>query len=154
MQLPGMFIHLRTDRGLFFFPLSLSQRLPLTTPHSYLHPLFLILPLSAVPLWPLALKSRHGYLFCEQKFSFWPPLEAASATSCQSHPDQAELPTEAGCAGSSRARLLVGVVSEGKHRTWQWQETRRRETEDNWGVRERTEEWKNVVRAKDTKDEH
>lgn len=43
----------------------------------------------------------------------------------------------------------IGVVSEAKHRSWQWQETRRRETEDNLGVRERTEEWKNVVRAKD-----
>lgn len=49
--------------------------------------------------------------------------------------------------------LLAGVVSEGEHRSWQWQETRRRETEDNVGVRERTKEWKHVVRAKDTKTE-
>lgn len=47
----------------------------------------------------------------------------------------------------------MGIVSEGKHRSWQWQETRHRETEDNLGVRERTEEWKNVVRTKDTKTE-
>ena len=153
LQLPGAFIHLRIYRVLFFFPLSLSQHLPLTTPHSYLHLLFLTLRLSAVPLWPLALKGRHEYFFCEQKFSFWPPLEAAASAGCRSRPDQAEVPTDAGCAGSFSARLLVGVVSEGKHRTWQWQETRRRETEDNWGVRERTEEWKNVVRAKDTKAE-
>lgn len=59
----------------------------------------------------------------------------------------------AGCTGSSSTRLLVGIVSEGKHRSWQWQETRHRETEDNLGVRERTEEWKNVVRTKDTKTE-
>lgn len=47
----------------------------------------------------------------------------------------------------------MGVVSEGKHRSWQWRETRRRDTEDNLEVRERTEEWKNVVRAKGTKTE-
>ncbi|XP_008945921.1 PREDICTED: disks large homolog 2-like, partial [Merops nubicus] len=70
--------------------------------------------------------------------------EVAASAGCQSRPDQAELPTEAGCVGSFTARLLVGVVSEGKHRTWHWQEKRSRETEDNWGVRERTEEWKNV----------
>lgn len=150
LQLPGAFIHLRLYRVLFFFPLSSSQRLPLTTPHSYLHLLFLILRLSAVPL---ALKGGHQHSFRQQKFPFWPPLEAAASTGCQSRPDHTELPTAAGCAGSSSARWLVGVVSEGKHRTWQWRETRHRETEDNWGVRERTEEWKNVVREKDTKAE-
>lgn len=77
-------------------------------------------------------------------------LLATIRGSCRSRPDQAELPSEAGCAGSCGARWLAGVVSEGKRRTWQWQETRRRETEDNWGGRERTEEWKNVVRAKGT----
>lgn len=58
----------------------------------------------------------------------------------------AEVLTEPGRSWSFRACLLLAVVSEGKHHT------RGRETEDNWGVRERTEEWKNVVRAKDPKD--
>lgn len=154
LQLPGAFIHLRLYSVLFFFPLSLSQRLPLTTPHSYLHLLLLILRLSAVPL---ALKGRHEHRFCQQKFSFWPPLEAAASAGCQSRPDPAAergwMRWEFQRSGNSSARWLVGVVSEGKHRTWQWRETRRRETEDNWGVRERTEEWKNVVRAEDTKAE-
>lgn len=90
LQLPGAFIHLELYRVLVFFPLSLSQHLPLTTPHSYLHLICLILHLPAVPLWPLALKGRHEYLFWE-KFSFWPPLEAAASASCQSRPDPAEL---------------------------------------------------------------
>lgn len=75
----------------------------------------------------------------------------ATIRGCQSRPEPDELP---GCAGNFGALFLVGVVSEGKPRTWQWQETRRRETEDNWGDRERTEEWKNVVRAKDVKSEN
>lgn len=134
MQLPGAFIHLRIHRALFFFPLSSSQYLTLTTPHSYLQLLFLILCHSTVPLWPLALKCRDEYLLWEQ-FSFWPPLEAAASAGCQSHPDQAQLPTESGRTGCFCAWLLVGVVPEGKHRAWQWQETRHKETEDNWGVR-------------------
>lgn len=154
MQLPGaFFIHIRLYRVLFSFPISLSQHLPPTTPHSYLHLLFShSLPLCS-PTLASGFEGKHRYSSCEQKFSFWPPLEAAVSAGCQSHPDKAELLTEPGCAQSFTAWLLVAVVSGGKHRTWQWQETRRRETEDNWGVRERTEEWKNVVRAKDTKAE-
>lgn len=68
-QLPGAVRHLGTSRVLFFFPLSLPQHLPLTTPPSYLRLLFLVLRLSAVPLWPLASKGRHEHWFCEQKFS-------------------------------------------------------------------------------------
>lgn len=53
--------------------------------------------------------------------------------------------TEPGRSQSLSACLLLAVVS-GEHRT------RGRETEDNWRVREQTEEWQNVVRAKDPKD--
>lgn len=142
LWLPGAsFIHLRLYRALFSFPISLSQHPSPTTSHSCLRLLFLPRCFSAVPLWPLALEadtniqsvSRSFPSGHHQRLLFLP---AAGA----------EVLTEPGCSRSFSACLLVAVVSEGKHRT------RGRETEDNWGVRERTEEWKNVVRAKDPKD--
>lgn len=81
--------------SLFFMPAPSSRSTPQlpTLPFS--------LCLSAVPLWPLALKGRHKYLFRELKFSFWPPLEAAASAGFQSRPDQAELPQRLDALGVS-----------------------------------------------------
>lgn len=76
--LPDALIHPRLYRDLFSFPF-LYPNLPLTTPHSYLHLLLLILHLSGVALRPQLLTGRYDSLSCEQQFSFWPPLEATRA---------------------------------------------------------------------------
>lgn len=129
--------------SLSFIPTPSSHNTPQlpTPPFAYPSPLHCSSPASSVDgqIWLLVLWAAIFLL--------------ATIRGCQSRPDQAEPAAGAGCTGSSSAPLRVGVVSEGKHRSWQWQETRRRETEDNLGVRERTEEWKNVVRAKDIKTE-